>query len=122
MDRNFPNCTSSNLHLLGAKNQCDFLWIGITQYIIENLAKTPIDQHRSEPTNNPLTYFERSLIIRKAMVQAGVDESQFAIIPFPRLLNGDRTWKDLVPPATVELAEEYSLRTRLQHLKRQEQR
>jgi cytidyltransferase-like protein len=70
-------------YLLGAKAQCDFLWIGVTQYVIEHLAKTPVDEHRSEPTNNPLTFFERSAIIRKAMTQAGVNESEFAIIPFP---------------------------------------
>jgi cytidyltransferase-like protein len=163
-------------YLLGAKEQCDFLWIGITQYIIERLTATPVDQHRSEPTNNPLTYFERAVIIQRAMVQAGIDESQFAIMPFPvempeilheflpldipifttiydewnrhkvkefekrgyqvivlwerdhkefvglevrdKILNGDHAWETLVPPATVELAEQYDLKNRLENLKK----
>lgn len=68
---------------MAQREGCDFLWIGITQHVVEDLKETPIDRHRSEPTNNPLTYYERVVMLKNGMVEAGVDESQFGIIPFP---------------------------------------
>jgi len=70
-------------YILEAKNQCDFLWVGVTQPIISALEASPADTHREERSNNPFTYFERYSIVRRALIAAGVPEDQFGIVPFP---------------------------------------
>jgi cytidyltransferase-like protein len=70
-------------YILAAKDQCDFLWIGITQYNICSMAESPQDPHRQEKRNNPLTYFERVEIIISAMLESGVRLNDFTILPFP---------------------------------------
>jgi nicotinamide mononucleotide adenylyltransferase len=70
-------------YLLGAKVRCRYLWIGITQYNIKNLSKSPENRHRELPFNNPLTYFERVEMITNALVSRGVPRSEFGTIPFP---------------------------------------
>ena len=71
-------------YLLAAKDQCDYLWIGITQYLAPALqATTPLDVHRSRPENNPLTYFERAEIIGRALEDEGVQGDKYGFVPFP---------------------------------------
>jgi nicotinamide mononucleotide adenylyltransferase len=41
------------------------------------------DDHRKARINNPLTYYERTQMIRYALVEAGVDASSFSCSPFP---------------------------------------
>jgi len=75
-----------NEHLeyaLAAKRQCEFLWIGITKYDITPSEFTPLGRPRERPENNPLTYFERVSIIAEALIEAGVERSLFAFVPFP---------------------------------------
>ena len=75
-----------NEHLdyaLSALKSCDFLWIGITQYEIEELKKCQDSPTRSVLSSNPLTYLERINIIRDALIGADVDRSRFDFIPFP---------------------------------------
>lgn len=75
-----------NEHLeytLAALERCDFLWIGITQYDIEELQKCKNSPNRSSLTSNPLTYLERVEIIKDALIEVGVDHSKFSFIPFP---------------------------------------
>jgi nicotinamide mononucleotide adenylyltransferase len=70
-------------YILVAKERCDFLWIGITQYNIRNLKKSPADPHRQENFHNPFTYFERVEMIKGALLDSGFSLRQFDIIPFP---------------------------------------
>jgi cytidyltransferase-like protein len=71
-------------YLLAAKARCDFLWIGITQYLAPALqTTTPEDVHRSLPENNPLTYFERAEIIQRALTDVGVNGQEYDFTPFP---------------------------------------
>lgn len=75
-----------NEHLeyaLAALELCDYLWIGITQYDIEELKKCQTSPNRSSLTANPLTYIERVKIITDALKDAKVDKSRFAFVPFP---------------------------------------
>lgn len=75
-----------NEHLdyaLAALELCDYLWIGITQYDIEELKKCQASPVRSSLTANPLTYIERVKIISDALKDADVDASKFGFIPFP---------------------------------------
>jgi len=71
-------------YLQASKQRCDFLWIGITQYLAPTVqATTPEDVHRSMPQNNPLTYFERADLIRLALMDAGISGSEYGFVPFP---------------------------------------
>ena len=70
-------------YLLAAKERCDHLWVGITQYNVRSLSDNPVDPHRTRPQDNPLTYFERVQIIREAFAEEGITEEQFGILPFP---------------------------------------
>ena len=69
-------------YLLTAKQHCDFLWIGITQYNIHSLLPSPEDTHREERIHNPLTFFERVELITDVLVNEGINTSEFDIIPF----------------------------------------
>lgn len=70
-------------YLLAAKERCDFLWIGVTQFDVFALASSPHDVHREDPINNPLSYFERVEMIREVMVEAGLGLDEFGVLPFP---------------------------------------
>jgi cytidyltransferase-like protein len=161
-------------YLLAAKGRCEFLHVGVTQYITSSLRVTVEDPHRARPENNPLTYFERATVIRQALLEAGVDSSEFIIAPFPiedpallidflpvrvpifttvyddwnrhkidvlrshgytvevlwernekkyagveirkAIVAGDDKWHDMVPPATIQAAEDFQLAARLRSL------
>ena len=70
-------------YILGAKQYCDFLWVGITQYDIHSLLESPKDPHRQERIHNPLTYYERVEMITNALLDNDLTLTQFDIIPFP---------------------------------------
>jgi cytidyltransferase-like protein len=70
-------------YVLRAKELCDFLWVGITQYNVNSLAESPKDRHRQESIHNPLTYFERAEMITDVLLDSSLKLSQFDIIPFP---------------------------------------
>jgi len=70
-------------YLLAAKDRCDFLWIGITQFNINSLFDSPHDPHRQNLENNPMTYFERVEMVTSVIVDEGVEVGQFGIVPFP---------------------------------------
>lgn len=66
-----------------AKLRCDFLWIGITQYDIRQLKVDGVSAHRSVMGQNPLTYFERIVMIAEVLVEHGIDRAEFGFVPFP---------------------------------------
>jgi cytidyltransferase-like protein len=70
-------------YILAAKKHCDFLCVGITQYDISNLLKSPLDAHREIPENNPLSYFERVEMITEVLLSNGLNFNEFSITPFP---------------------------------------
>lgn len=70
-------------YILSAKDQCDFLWIGITQHNIHNLLDSPQDPHRQEQFHNPFTFYERIEMINKVLLDNGLSLNEFDIIPFP---------------------------------------
>ena len=70
-------------YILTAKSHCDFLCVGITQYDISHLIRSPLDAHREEPKNNPLTYFERVEMVTEILLGNGFKFSDFCITPFP---------------------------------------
>ncbi len=70
-------------YLLEAKKRCKFLWVGITQYNVHSLNDSPKERHRQKRIHNPLTFFERVLIIKQALLDNHVRHDEFGIIPFP---------------------------------------
>lgn len=70
-------------YLMAGKSRCRHLVVGITNpdpYLTRDDAADP---HRSTSYANPLTYFERCIMIRAALMEAGVDPKDFTIVPFP---------------------------------------
>jgi len=71
-------------YVVEAKRRCRFLWIGITQYDLEDLENAePTESHRLELSSNPMTYIERVRCISSALSEAGVAKSEFGFTPFP---------------------------------------
>lgn len=70
-------------YLLEGKKRCDFLWIGITNPDPEVTAENVANPARSMPSSNPFTFFERLLMIRDALLEAGLVRKEFEIVPFP---------------------------------------
>jgi nicotinamide mononucleotide adenylyltransferase len=67
-------------YLLVAKAQCAFLWVGLTAPDSSALSG---EAEREQAWNNPLTYFERVCVIRRALLNEGLDRREFDVIPFP---------------------------------------
>lgn len=70
-------------YILAAKMRCNKLYIGLTNPDSMRTRDSVHDINRSEPSANPLSYFERYEMIRGAMREFNVPESQYDILPFP---------------------------------------
>lgn len=70
-------------YLLAGKSRCRHLVVGITNPDPSLSREDAADPHRSERRANPLTYYERHVIIRAALTEAGVPLEDFTIVPFP---------------------------------------
>jgi nicotinamide-nucleotide adenylyltransferase len=70
-------------YVKAAKEECDYLWVGITKYDVSLGAMNPLGTRREQPANNPFTYYERVKMITGALVEEGVAPSEFGFIPFP---------------------------------------
>jgi len=69
--------------LLAGKELCKHIIIGITNpdpILTKNHEANP---HRSTTINNPLTYYERLVMIRETLIENGVSLADFTIVPFP---------------------------------------
>ncbi|OPY05839.1 MAG: nicotinamide-nucleotide adenylyltransferase [Syntrophus sp. PtaB.Bin001] len=71
------------VYLLSGMALCRHLVIGITNPDPMLTRSETVDLKRSDPTSNPLTYFERYLMIRTAMEEAEIESSRFSVVPFP---------------------------------------
>lgn len=72
-------------YLLAGKQRCEYLLIGITNYLstAKNYDISKIDAHRLTPSANPFSYYERMEMIRLAMLENQIDARSFSIVPFP---------------------------------------
>ena len=68
-------------YLLAAKERCHHLWVGITRFLPSTSNQG--GGHRGLQAENPLTYFERVVLIRQALQAAGLSRKEFCCIPFP---------------------------------------
>lgn len=70
-------------YVLAAKEQCDFLLVGITSPDPLLSPNETADANRCLPEANPCTFYERLSIMKECLLQAGLSLSEFDIIPFP---------------------------------------
>jgi nicotinamide mononucleotide adenylyltransferase len=68
---------------MAAKSTCEFLWIGITKFDTTPSGLNPLGRLRERAESNPLTFFERIVIISAALEEIGVMRKNFGFIPFP---------------------------------------
>ncbi len=70
-------------YLLEGKRRCEHLIIGICNPEADLTKYTLSNPHRSKKSSNPLTYFERMECIKYSMLEAGIKQEEFDIVPFP---------------------------------------
>jgi len=70
-------------YLLAGKALCRHLVVGITNPDPVLTRADPADPARSSAAANPLTYYERTVLLRSALVEGGISLSDFTIVPFP---------------------------------------
>ncbi len=69
--------------LLAGKRLCEHLIVGITNPDPSLTKDHDSNPHRSKPLTNPLTYYERYVMIRDNLLEKGLKFSEFSIVPFP---------------------------------------
>ena len=70
-------------YILAAKMRCEKLYIGITNPDMLHAKPSQHDLNRGTKAGNPLSYLERCEMIKGALAEFRVPESQYEIIPFP---------------------------------------
>ncbi|WP_218064808.1 nicotinate-nucleotide adenylyltransferase [Desulfolutivibrio sulfoxidireducens] len=86
-------------YLLDGAARCAHLVVGITNPDPVLTAPDPADPSRSRPENNPLTYYERLLLVRAMLRQAGRHPDSFTIVPLP--INRPELYRYYVPLSAV---------------------
>jgi nicotinamide-nucleotide adenylyltransferase len=71
------------VYLLAGMTLCRHLVVGITNPDPLLTRAEHADPKRSDPAANPLTYFERYVMVRAVLEEAGIESSRFSIVPFP---------------------------------------
>jgi nicotinamide mononucleotide adenylyltransferase len=70
-------------YVQAGKSRCGHLVVGITNPDPTLTRSDPADPRRSEPVSNPLTYYERYVMVRQVLVGAGLEWGELSIVPFP---------------------------------------
>lgn len=70
-------------YLLAGKAHCSKLVVGITNPDPWLTQIEDVDPKRSDPMANPLTYYERHIMVEAALLGAGLRRRDFTIVPFP---------------------------------------
>jgi nicotinamide mononucleotide adenylyltransferase len=70
-------------YLLAGKARCRHLVVGITNPDPDLTATESADAARSSPLANPLTYFERYVMVKAVLADAGISYADFSIVPMP---------------------------------------
>lgn len=83
-------------YLLEGKARCEHLFIGITNYDLNEKKNTdPSNPVRTKKSSNPFTYFERYMMLKLALLEHGVKREDFDIVPFP--IESPERIKNFVP-------------------------
>ena len=82
-------------YLTAGKQLCEHIIIGITNPDPSLTRDHESNPHRSTELNNPLTYYERMIMIKETLLETGLKLNQFSIVPFP--INYPKLLKYYVP-------------------------
>ena len=82
-------------YLLAGFERSDFLFIGITNPDPTKISFNKSDSKRSQNIANPLTYWERTILIQTSLQENGISPNRFCIVPFP--INKPEMLKYYVP-------------------------
>ncbi len=70
-------------YLLAGKRLCRHLVVGITNPDPLLTRNEDSDLKRSGPLANPLTYYERYILIRSTLAESGLNPDEFSVVPLP---------------------------------------
>lgn len=70
-------------YILTSKSCCRHIVVGIANPDPVLTKFHSANPHRSRPSANPFTYYERQLLIRHSLLDAGLLHDEFSIVPFP---------------------------------------
>jgi len=82
-------------YLRWAHNYGTHLFIGITNFDRTAIQKEVTSNHRHTAFANPFSYWERSAMIQAALLEAGIDPTQFTIVALP--IHAPEKWSEFVP-------------------------
>jgi nicotinamide-nucleotide adenylyltransferase len=70
-------------YLMAGKDLCEHIIVGITNPDPSLTKDHESNPHRSTELNNPLTYYERMLMVKETLLEQSLKLSEFSIVPFP---------------------------------------
>lgn len=82
-------------YVLAARERCRHLVVGITNPDPTLTKFDAADPHRSSEVDNPLTFYERYLMLREVLVEQGLDYRDFSLVPLP--INFPELYRYYVP-------------------------
>ena len=86
-------------YLLAGKKRCRTLVVGITNPDPFCTLKEESAPERDHPEANPLTYYERQMLVKAAFRENGILPDEYSIVPFP--INFPERYKYYVPMDAV---------------------
>ena len=86
-------------YLLAGKALCQHLVVGITNPDPFLTKAEDADPERNNPSGNPLTYYERYVLVNAVLGAEGLKPHQFSVVPFP--INFPERYKYYVPMDAV---------------------
>jgi nicotinamide mononucleotide adenylyltransferase len=86
-------------YLMAGKALCNHLVVGVTNPDPLATRQEDADLHRHSSRHNPLTYFERLILVRSVLDKAGVPEADFSVVPFP--IHFPEQYKYYVPMTAI---------------------
>ncbi len=104
-------------YILAGKARCRHVVVAITNPDPFLTQEDSSDPHRSDPLQNPLTYFERYTMVRAVLHEAGLGYEEFSVVPLP--INLPQLYAHYVPMDAVFYLTIYDQwgRRKLQHFR-----
>ena len=82
-------------YVLAAKERCRHLVVAITNPDPTLTKFDPADPHRSAEVDNPLTFYERCVMIKETLLDQGLACREFSLVPLP--INFPELYRYYVP-------------------------
>ncbi|MFZ5449006.1 MAG: nicotinate-nucleotide adenylyltransferase [Thermodesulfobacteriota bacterium] len=82
-------------YVLAAKARCRHLVVAITNPDPTLTKFDPADPHRSSTQDNPLTFYERYVMLRDTLLDQGLEFREFSLVPLP--INFPELYRYYVP-------------------------